>query len=57
MPSGGIMQTYCAKGGCPAGNSLCHEQSDCSTAGQVCCFSLAFGWPHSECMPGPDCPS
>ncbi|HEY3351847.1 MAG TPA: hypothetical protein VGQ83_01240 [Polyangia bacterium] len=56
-PSGGIMQTYCASAGCPAGRAPCHRQADCHGAGELCCFSLEFGWEHSECMPGPYCPS
>jgi hypothetical protein len=58
MPSGGIIQTYCVNGGsCPAGDTLCHTQSDCTKPGELCCYSLSFGWPHSECMNVSACPS
>jgi hypothetical protein len=57
MPSGAIMQSYCVAGACPAGRALCHDDSDCTRAGEICCFSIEFGWEHWACSPGPQCPS
>ena len=57
MPSGGIMQTYCVAGACPAGRALCHTNSDCTRQGEICCFSIEFGWEHWTCSQGPQCPS
>ena len=57
MPSGGIMQTYCVNGACPAGRALCHPGDQCARQGEICCLSLEFGWEHWTCLPGPQCPS
>jgi hypothetical protein len=57
MPSGAIMQSYCVAGACPAGRALCHASSDCTRAGEICCFSIEFGWDHWTCSQGPQCPS
>jgi hypothetical protein len=57
MPSGGIMQTYCVAGRCPAGRALCHSNAECTRNGEICCFSMEFGWDHWACVQGPQCPS
>ena len=57
MPSGAIMQTYCVAGACPAGRALCHANDNCTRTGEICCFSIEFGWDHWVCAQGPQCPS
>lgn len=55
-PSGAKMQSYCAAGACPAGDTLCHTSTDCADAASACCPAYEFGWTHSVCANGAACP-
>ncbi len=48
LPSGAVMSTYCIRGGCPAGRTACHADTDCPGS-RHCCPDTMMGYSYTVC--------